>query len=278
MPYVVVLAGPNGAGKTSLAPILLRGELRVREFVNADVIARGLSGFSPDATAVEAGRVMLRRLEKLVAARQDFAFETTLSGATFLTALARWRSAGYAVRIVYLWLRSVDVAVERVRRRMRRGGHTVPDDVIRRRYARGLANFATRYRDAADAWQLYDNTDAGYPRPVARGDRDSVQVIDADRWSEFERAVARIPRMREALMSDRPPLPDDHIARVFRDPKGLERAMRITHARVIRLHRLLDEPLVVWRDGRVQHLDPHTVPIPEGVTEEDMGPVLDYLG
>jgi predicted ABC-type ATPase len=229
MPNVVILAGPNGAGKTSAARVLLRDELRVAEFVNADVIARGLSGFSPDAMAVEAGRLMLRRLEELAHAQQDFAFETTLSGIAFLNALERWRSTGYIVRIVYLWLASADVAVKRVHARVQQGGHTVPDDV------------------------------------------------DDRRWSEFQRAVAAVSRIREVLMSERPPLPDDHLTRAFRDPAVIERAMRVTHARVIRRHRLLNQPLVVWRAGEVQYLDPHTVPMPEGVTEEEMGPVFDYL-
>jgi predicted ABC-type ATPase len=277
MPNVVILAGPNGAGKTSAAPVLLRGEFRVREFVNADVIARGLSGFSPDAMAVEAGRLMLRRLEELAHAQQDFAFETTLSGIAFPSALERWRSAGYVVRIVYLWLASADVAVKRVHARVQQGGHTVPDDVVRRRYERGLANFATRYRVVADQWQLYDNTDALDRRLVAYGERGIISVVDDRRWSEFQQAVAAVSRIREVLMSERPPLPDDHLTRVFRDPAVIERAMRITHARVIRRHRLLNQPLVVWRDGVVQYLDPHTVPMPEGVTEEEMGPVFDYL-
>ena len=277
MPNVVILAGPNGAGKTSAAPVLLRGEFRVREFVNADVIARGLSGFSPDAMAVEAGRIMLRRLEGLALAQHDFAFETTLSGIAVLHALERWRSAGYVIRIVYLWLASADVAVTRVRARVHQGGHSVPDDVIRRRYERGLVNFATRYRVVADQWQLYDNTDPLDRRPVANGERETITVVDGDRWREFQRAVAATSRIREVLMTDRPPLPDDHLTRAFRDPAVMERAMRITHARVIRRHRLLNQPLVVSQNGEVAYLDPHTVPMPEGVTEEEMGPVFDYL-
>ena len=233
MPNVVILAGPNGAGKTSAAPTLLRDELRVAEFVNADVIARGLSGFSADTIAVEAGRIMLRRLEELAGSGQDFAFETTLSGNTLLSAIDRWRSVGYAIRIVYLCLNSPETAIDRVHARATQGGHTVPDEVIRRRYERGLLNFAHRYRNAADQWHLYDNTD--------------------------------------------PPVADDHIERWFADPENLERAMRIVHARVIRRHRLLNQPLITSRDGKVVELDPHTVPMPEGVTEEEMGPVFDYL-
>ena len=277
MPNVVILAGPNGAGKTSAAPVLLRNELRVAEFVNADVIARGLSGFSSDRVAVEAGRIMLQRLDELVAAGQDFAFETTLSGRGFLGAIDRWRSAGYIVRIVYLWLASADVAIARVRRRVAQGGHSVPDDVIRRRYDRGLANFAHSYRTVADRWYLYENTAPLERVSVARGAGDTIDVFDAARWQEFQAATVRPLRIREVLVVDRPPIADDHIERWFSDPTNMERAMRITHARVIRRHRLLNQPLVVSRDGQVAYLDPHTVPMPEGVTEEEMGPVFDYL-
>jgi hypothetical protein len=157
------------------------------------------------------------------------------------------------------------------------GGHAVPESVIRRRYDRGLVNFATRYREAVDEWQLYDNGNPLVPRPVARGGRGAVEIIDRTRWDRFEHAVARIPRVREALMAERPPIPDDHLARCFRDTAALDRAMRITVARVIRRHRLLNQPLVAGRNGQVVELDPHTVPMPEGVTEEQMGPVFDYL-
>jgi hypothetical protein len=185
------------------------------------------------------------------------------------------RSAGYVVHIVYLWLSTAEMAVARVHKRVLQGGHSVPDDVVRRRYERGISNFATRYRKAADRWQLYDNANPLDPRMVAIGVRGVVDVIDIDRWNAFQRAVARATRIREVLMADRPPLPDTHIERWFSDPSNLERAMRIVHAQVIRRHRLLNAPLVVERDGRVEFLDPHTVPMPEGVTEEQMGPVFD---
>jgi predicted ABC-type ATPase len=277
MPNVVILAGPNGAGKTSAAPTLLRDELRVAEFVNADVIARGLSGFSAGAVAVEAGRIMLRRLDELAASRQDFAFETTLSGNAFLAAMERWRLAGYTIRVVYLWLKSPETAIDRVHARARQGGHTVPDEVIRRRYDRGLRNFAHRYRAAADRWHVYENTDPLDRRAVARGSTGVVDVVDDRLWERFQEQVSQIPRIREVLMADRAPVADDHIERWFADPENLERAMRIVLARVIRRHRLLNQPLITWRDGKVVELDPHTVPMPEGVTEEQMGPVFDYL-
>lgn len=247
MPNVVILAGPNGAGKTSSAPIILRDRLKVTEFVNADVIARGLAGFAVGTAAVEAGRVMLRRLDDLALARADFAFEATLSGTTFLRSIDRWREAGYVIHIVYLWLDSPDIAIERVQRRVREGGHAVPDDVIRRRYERSLFNFVNRYRALADDWYVYDNTCAGNPR------------------------------VREVLVTDRLPLPDDDVARRFADVAGMNHAMSVAFARVVRRHRLLNQPLVFGENGKVVCLDPHTVPMPEGVTEEEMGPVFDYL-
>ena len=277
MPNVVILAGPNGAGKTSAAPVILRDRLMVDEFVNADVIARGLSGFSADTAAVEAGRVMLRRLEDLAKARADFAFETTLSGATLLRSNERWRADGYIVRIVYLWLGSADTAIARVQRRVRQGGHSVPDEVVARRYERSVQNFATRYRELADEWQVYDNTDPTVRRLLARGSQGQTEIIDATRWQAFGHVVRRASRIREVLMVERRPIPDDHIARCFADPAIINRALDVAVARVIRRHRLLNEPLVSSRDGAVVYLDPHTVPMPEGVTEEEMGPVFDYL-
>lgn len=277
MSNVVILAGANGAGKTSAAPVLLRDELRVSEFVNADVIARGLSGFSPAAAAIEAGRMMLRRLEELVGARVDFAFETTLSGGAFLGSIARWRAVGYTVHVIYLWLPSADLAIDRVHERHSRGGHSVPDDVVRRRHARGLANFANNYRPAADSWQLYDNTNPPNLVAVAREVGDMLEVVDADRWTQFQKAASLIPRIREAVMATHASDSDNHIVRWFSDPSNGERAMRIVYARVIRRHRLLNQPIVTMRDGQVVKLDPHTVPMPEDVTDEQIGNVFDYF-
>ena len=255
----------------------LRDELRVAEFVNADTIARGVSGFTPAAASVEAGRIMLRRLEELVAAGADFAFETTLSGGALSSRIERWQVNGYVVHLIYLWLPSADLAIERVHTRHAQGGHSVPDDVVRRRYARGLMNFLTDYRPAADYWQLYDNTTPPPPHIIARGARGVLKVVDNDRWSRFQQSVSRVPRVREAVMAAQASNNDDHIARWFSDPSNGERAMRIVYARVIRRHRLLNQPIVTMRDGNVVHLDPHTVPMPDGVTEEQIGNVFDYF-
>lgn len=132
-PSIVILAGPNGAGKSTAAPELLQEELAVSEFVNADVIARGLSAFDPDRAAMAAGRVMLARLNELARQRESFAFETTLASRSFAPQLADLRASGYAVHLFLLWLSSADLAVQRVAHRVRSGGHDVPADTIRRR-------------------------------------------------------------------------------------------------------------------------------------------------
>src|SRR5712691_4165619 len=136
--HAVVVGGPNGAGKTSWAAKHLPATLNIREFVNADEIARGLSPLDPDSSIVAAGRVMLDRLDALVGAGDSFAFETTCTSRRHLRLLKRCRAVGYRVTLVFLWLPSADVALARVARRVRQGGHHIPDDVVVRRYSVGL--------------------------------------------------------------------------------------------------------------------------------------------
>src|SRR5690348_3271655 len=133
-PKVVVLAGPNGAGKSTAAPRLLHQSLQIEEFVNADVIARGLSGFAPERAAVRAGRIMLERLDELAQARVNFAFETTLSGRAYATWLENLAMVGYSIELFYLWVATPELAIQRVSQRVRKGGHSIPDDIVRRRY------------------------------------------------------------------------------------------------------------------------------------------------
>lgn len=168
-PQVVIIAGPNGAGKTTLAPSLLRDELGLNEFVNADAIAHGLSAFNPQGASVEAGRIMLGRLRELASARRSFAFETTLATRSYARFLSRLKARGYEFHLVFLWLRSPDLAVERVRQRVRRGGHDVPEHIVRRRYTRVARNLFDLYRPLADSWVVYDNSISGNTRRVADG-------------------------------------------------------------------------------------------------------------
>ncbi len=187
-PYVIALAGPNGAGKSSTAPAVLNQWLGLAEFVNADVIARGLSGFEPERAAVSAGRIMLKRMRELARARASFAFETTLSGRALASWIVDLRSAGYAFHVVFLWLQSADAAVARVAERVRLGGHDVPESVIRRRYDRGLRNFLTLYRPLAQSWQVYNNSGTSQPEIIAIGAGSKVtRVLDSEVWRAIER-------------------------------------------------------------------------------------------
>jgi len=131
-PQVIIIAGPNGAGKTTLAPFLLRDRFRTSAFVNADAIASGLSAFEPENVAIEAGRIMLRRLHELSEQSQSFAFETTLAARSYAPWIKRLRSSGYEMHLLFICLRSVELAIERVAERVRRGGHIIPEPEIRR--------------------------------------------------------------------------------------------------------------------------------------------------
>lgn len=183
-----MLGGPNGAGKSTAAPSLLRGALRVDEFVNADTLAQGLSAFRPEAAAIEAGRVVLRRFDQLVTTGVSFACESTLSSVTLVGKLLRWKAAGYTIHVVYLWLPSVEMAVARVRLRVAAGGHAVPDSVIRRRFERGRANFFERYLGLADRWRLYDASPDTGPLLIATGEgRINRRILNRRIWAEAAR-------------------------------------------------------------------------------------------
>lgn len=186
-PLVVLLAGPNGAGKSTSAAHLLRGALSVEEFVNADTIAQGLSAYRPEAAAVTAGRVMLERLRFLARHRRDFAFETTLAGRGHGRWLRELRSSGYRAHLIFLSLPDADLAVARVAERVRAGGHHVPEDVVRRRFAAGLRNLLGLYSGLVDSWQVYDNADLTGPRLIAsRAGGMSPAIADASAWTNLK--------------------------------------------------------------------------------------------
>jgi predicted ABC-type ATPase len=189
-PTVVVIAGPNGAGKSTTAPALLRDFAQLSAFVNADVIAQGLSAYDPEAEAVAAGRIMLQRMREFAEDARDFAFETTLASRTFAPFLQRLKNErSYRVFLVYIWVPSPDEAVARVASRVLRGGHHVPEDVVRRRYQRSLWNFLHLYMRLADAWSFHDNSEATGPQPVAKrplgGKLELVKQATWDRVQEL---------------------------------------------------------------------------------------------
>ena len=157
-PRCFIIAGPNGAGKTTFAREFLPHEAGIVHFVNADLIAAGLSPLKPELAALAAGRLLLSELDRLATARVDFAFESTLSGLTYATRMKKWKAAGYRIEIVFLRLASVRLALRRIADRVKQGGHSVPAADVRRRFHRGWKNFETTYRTLADAWAVYDNS------------------------------------------------------------------------------------------------------------------------
>lgn len=154
---VIIIAGPNGAGKTTFAREFLPVDAVCPIFVNADLIAAGLAPFAPEAVAVQAGRLMLKELQRHFAARESFACETTLAGRGYLPMIKQWQSAGYRVKLIYLQLDSAEEAIARVAQRVRQGGHNIPEAVIRRRFVAGRKNFTEIYAPLVDSWALYDN-------------------------------------------------------------------------------------------------------------------------
>lgn len=157
MKKIIIIAGPNGAGKTTFARDFLPAEAHTLRFINADLIASGLSPFNPEVAAIKAGRLMLEEIEGCVNAGESFAFETTLSGLSYLPKIKRWQQLGYQVKLWFLSLPSPDVAVKRVAARVEQGGHNIPEEVIRRRYRAGLENFDVRYSKIVDSWAVYDS-------------------------------------------------------------------------------------------------------------------------
>jgi predicted ABC-type ATPase len=186
-PHLVVLAGPNGAGKSTAAPELLKGALGVHEFVNADLIAQGLSGFQPENTAIEAGRILLHRLRRLTEQRVSVAFESTLASRSLAPWIRNLLGSGYAFHLLFLWLPTAEMAVARVQDRVRMGGHSVPEETIRRRYHAGLKNFFCLYRPLATTWRFYDNSAWPRPRLMASGAGNTTEtVLDSAAWHTIE--------------------------------------------------------------------------------------------
>lgn len=161
MANLYIIAGPNGAGKTTAAKTILPEILNVIEFVNADEIAKGLSPFNPEGVAFEAGRLMLLRIQQLRRENKDFSFETTLSTITYLNLIKEVRDSGYRVTLIFLWLNNVEIAKQRVKKRVAEGGHNILEDVIERRYTKGIMNLP-RFLKNVDEWYLYDNSDGEY--------------------------------------------------------------------------------------------------------------------
>lgn len=158
MPNLYIIAGCNGAGKTTASYNVLPNKLDCKEFVNADEIARGLSPFQPEKVAIQAGRIMLKRIDELLALKEDFAIETTLSTRSYQQLIQEAQSVGYEVTLLFFWLNSVDLAIDRVKLRVEKGGHHIPTDVIQRRYKSGIKNLINIFIPICDKWIVLNNS------------------------------------------------------------------------------------------------------------------------
>jgi len=178
-PNLYIIAGPNGAGKTTFARKFLPDYAKCLEFVNVDLIASGLSPFDPERAALKAGRIMLEQIHSLAERRLDFGFETTLSGKTYVKVLEEVNKRGYLIHIFFLWISDVELALERIRLRVRNGGHHIPEDVVRRRFIRSLPNFLRIYKPLANSWVIFDNS-GDIPRMIAIEESGKIEILDRD--------------------------------------------------------------------------------------------------
>jgi predicted ABC-type ATPase len=189
-PKIILIAGCNGAGKSTLAPHLLRDAFNLKDYVNADTIAQGLSAFAPENAAIEAGKIMLRRLRELARQKKSFAFETTLASRFYVKFIEELKAQNFEFHLLFLWLESSELAILRVAERVSAGGHNVPEETIRRRYERGLQNFFKLYQPIADTWALFDANALDKIVLIANGGNDSeTEIFDDNLWQRIcERA------------------------------------------------------------------------------------------
>ncbi len=185
MKKLYIISGCNGAGKTTASYTVLPEMLNCNEFVNADEIARGLSPFNPNTVAIQAGRLMLNRISTLIETENDFAFETTLSTRSYVNTVRKARAKGYFVTILYFWLSSPNLAIERVKTRVQEGGHDIPEPVIRRRYDLGIKNMFNLYIPIADYWMFIDNSSALFS-VIAEGSEDVISINNSFIWNKLK--------------------------------------------------------------------------------------------
>jgi predicted ABC-type ATPase len=188
MPNLYIIAGCNGAGKTTSALTILPEILSCREFVNADAIAVGLSPFDPESVAIEAGKLMLGRIDNLMKINADFAIETTLSSKGYKSLIQRAKEKNYKVTLLFFWLNSSELAIKRVSSRVAKGGHNIPIDTIKRRYTRGIQNFMSVYKQEVDNWLLLDNSESE-STIIADSYNQKEQIFDIKLWNNFKSII-----------------------------------------------------------------------------------------
>ncbi|MDD5464947.1 MAG: zeta toxin family protein [Candidatus Omnitrophica bacterium] len=181
---VYIIAGPNGSGKTTFANEFLPEYAKCQNFVNADLIAQGLSPFSPRAAAIKAGRLVLEQIRSLAEKNVDFAFETTLSGKSYVRLLTSLKNKGYTINLFFLWIPNAEFALGRIKDRVASGGHDVLAADVKRRFNRGIYNFFKYYKPLSDTWLLFNNADA-IPRLIAREKDGKTDIIDKEMYEKI---------------------------------------------------------------------------------------------
>jgi predicted ABC-type ATPase len=179
-----IIAGPNGVGKTTFARKFLPKYANCKNFVNADLIAQGMSPFSPEAAAIRAGRLVISEIDFFSQRRVSFGFETTLSGRSYLSLIQRLKRKGYRIHLFFLYVEGIDVALSRIKERVLKGGHDVPEAVVRRRFDRSVGNFFREYQQLVDSWYLFDNTSTK-PVAIAFKKGAKLRIMDSETYQSL---------------------------------------------------------------------------------------------
>lgn len=182
-----IISGCNGAGKTTASYTILPEILDCKEFVNADEIAKGLSPFQPEKVSIEAGRIMLNRIKELIESGENFAFETTLSTRSYIHTVKKAQESGYNVVLLFFWLQRVELAIERVKERVKEGGHNIPTEVIRRRYKKGIYNLFELYLPVIESVLIFDNSEGKHELIAEKIEGNQLTLLNQEKFIRLKR-------------------------------------------------------------------------------------------